>query len=305
MSGTVLILGGSGKIGRNAACAFAAAGWNVRLWTRGTDMAAAAKGADVIVNGLNPPNYHNWSELIPKITAEVIAAANASGATVIVPGNVYVFGDRGGEWSETTPHRPVARKGRIRAEMEAAYRAAGVRTIILRAGNFIDPEGNDDMFKLIYLRSIRKGRLIAPGNPALIQTYCYLPDWANAAVALSERRAGLEVFEDIPFPGHSFTLNDLRDRLETMLGRPVRIVRFPWTLFRLASPFWELARELTEMRYLFDTQHSLSGRRLNALLPNFRMTGIDQVVWAALPADLRPDKPVGAGGGKVLGRERG
>jgi len=305
MGGTVLILGGSGKIGRHAARAFAEAGWEVRRWTRGTDMVEAARGADVIVNGLNPPNYHNWADLIPKITAEVIAAARASGATVIVPGNIYVYGDQGGEWSETTPQRPVARKGRIRKEMEAAYRDAGVRTIILRAGNFIDPEGDDDMLKQVYLRAIRKGRLTAPGNPAVMQAYCYLPDWARAAVGLAERRAGLATFEDIPFAGHAFTLNELRGRLEAVLGRPVRIVGFPWLFFRLASPFWELARELSEMRYLFATPHTLSGRRLSALLPGFEATGIDEVVRAALPADLRPDEPVGAGGGKVIGRQLG
>ncbi len=38
MGGTVLILGGSGKIGQHASRAFAAAGWTVRRWTRGTDM---------------------------------------------------------------------------------------------------------------------------------------------------------------------------------------------------------------------------------------------------------------------------
>lgn len=302
MGGTVLILGGSGKIGRHAAAAFAAAGWEVRRWTRGTDMAAAAAGADVIVNGLNPPNYHNWAELIPKITAEVIAAARASGASVIVPGNVYVFGDQGGEWSETTPHRPVARKGRIRAEMEAAYRDAGVRTIILRAGNFIDPDHADDIMAQVYLRSIRQGRLTAPGDPDLMQAYCYLPDWARAAVGLAERRATLATFEDVPFPGHAFTLNDLRARIESALGRPVRIVRFPWFFLGLAAPFWELARELREMRYLFDTPHSLSGRRLGELLPGFRPSDPDVVMLATLPPDLRPDQAMGPGGGKHPGR---
>ncbi len=45
-----------GHFGRRAAAAFAAAGWEVRRYARGTDMAAAAQGAQVIVNGLNPPN---------------------------------------------------------------------------------------------------------------------------------------------------------------------------------------------------------------------------------------------------------
>src|SRR5690606_13945574 len=121
---TVLILGASGKVGRNFGRAFAAAGWQVRNYDRQAgNMAAAAMGADVIVNGLNPPNYHNWDRLVPEITADVLAAARASGATVIVPGNVYVYGDQPGPWDAVTPHRPVSRKGRIRAEMEAQYRA--------------------------------------------------------------------------------------------------------------------------------------------------------------------------------------
>src|SRR5690554_4114169 len=130
MTGTVLVLGANGKIGHHAALAFQAAGWQVRRYARGSDMTAAAMGADVIVNGLNPPNYHNWARLIPQITAQVIAAARASGATVILPGNVYNFGAIGGVWSEDTPHRPVSRKGHIREEMEAAYRASGVQVIV-------------------------------------------------------------------------------------------------------------------------------------------------------------------------------
>jgi uncharacterized protein YbjT (DUF2867 family) len=55
MGGTVLILGGSGKIGRHAARAFAEAGWEVRRWTRGTDLVEAARGADVIVTGSTRP----------------------------------------------------------------------------------------------------------------------------------------------------------------------------------------------------------------------------------------------------------
>ena len=84
MAGTVLVLGASGLFGGQAAKAFAAAGWTVRTYRRGTDMLAAAKGVDVIVNALNPPNYHAWDRIIPQITAEVIAAGLAVGATVLL-----------------------------------------------------------------------------------------------------------------------------------------------------------------------------------------------------------------------------
>jgi nucleoside-diphosphate-sugar epimerase len=285
---TVLILGSTGKIGRHSATAFTRAGWTVRRFTRGTDMTAAARGCEVIVNGLNPPAYHDWARIIPAITAEVIAAARVSGATVIIPGNVYNFGTASGPWSENTPQRPVSRKGLIRKEMEARYRDAGVRTIVLRAGNFIDPKRDNDVMSSLFLRSIATGRITLPGDPDVLQAYAYVPDWARAAVLLAERRAGLSPFEDIPFPGHAFTANELKAELERATGRTLRFSRFPWWAMTLLSPVWELARELREMRYLWDTPHSLDGTKLQRLLPDFHPTDRRSVMQAGLPEAMQP-----------------
>ena len=106
MHKTVLVLGASGLFGSRAAQAFGAAGWQVRRYQRGTDMTAAAMGADVIVNGMNPPMYHNWAQLIPQITSQVLGAAKASGATVIVPGNVYPYGNQPGPWARIRRSTP-------------------------------------------------------------------------------------------------------------------------------------------------------------------------------------------------------
>lgn len=286
MMGTVLVLGATGNFGVNAAREFEAAGWQVRRWKRGTDMAAAAKGADVIVNGLNPPNYHAWDRLIPEITAEVLAAARASGATVLVPGNVYVYGDQPGPWGPETPHRPVARKGRIRAEMEAAYRAAsaeGVRAIFLHGGDFVDPDSEKSFFNMLVLKKVPKGKITAFGAADVRRAYAYLPDMARAAVALAGMRAELPAFADITFPGHAFSIADLRRLVEAETGRTMRITRFPWWLMRLASPFWELAREMMEMRYLYETPHELSGEAFGQLLPGFRHTPLAEIIAAHPP----------------------
>ena len=55
MPQTVLILGASGRFGRNAAQAFADAGWQVhRFDRRSDDLMQAVRGVDVIVNAWNP-----------------------------------------------------------------------------------------------------------------------------------------------------------------------------------------------------------------------------------------------------------
>lgn len=295
MTKTVLILGANGKIGSHSAQAFANAGWQVRRFNRATDdMTQAAMGCDAIVNGLNPPAYHDWANLIPQITAQVIAAAKASGAMVVIPGNVYHFGNTPGEWSELTTPTPCSRKGAIRLQMERIYRDSGVQTLVLRAGDFIDPARDGDVMSLLLMRSVAKGQLTAPGDPNAMHTYCYLPDWARAMVSLVDMRDQLKSFEDVPFPGHAFTLTQLRDCLTDALGRPIRISGFPWWLFTLASPVWELARELREMRYLWDTPHTLSGVKFTRLLPGFDATPLRDVMLAGLAPDIHPDHVMAA-----------
>jgi nucleoside-diphosphate-sugar epimerase len=287
MTKTVLVLGASGKIGTHSSEAFERAGWCVRRYERASNsLNGAAKGVDVIVNGFNPPAYHDWARQIPRITEQVIDAARVSNATVIVPGNVYNFGNRGGTWGEDTPHLPNTRKGRIRVDMEQAYRNSGVRTLVLRAGNFIDPKGNGDVMSLLFLRSIKSGKLTVAGDPSAMQAYCYLPDWARAAVLLAEKRESFAPFEDIPFPGHSFTALQLRQFLTEALNRDIAISNMPWWAMLLLSPFWELAREMLEMRYLWSLSHTLSEVKFHRLLPDFRPTPLDVVMRAGLPTNL-------------------
>jgi nucleoside-diphosphate-sugar epimerase len=293
MTQTVLILGGSGKIGKHSAAAFAHAGWTVRQFDRKTgDMVKAAQDVDVIVNGLNPAKYHDWARTIPAITAQVIAAAKTSGATVIIPGNVYNFGNRGGEFNEMTPQEPYTSKGRIRVDMEQAYRDAGVQTIVLRAGNFLDPNQDGDIQSMLILKSARKGKLTTLGAPEVKQSHAYLPDWAKAAVMLAEMRARLAVFEDVPFPGHTFTMEELRQVVAERLGRPIKMVQFPWWLISLVAPFNEMMREFKEMRYLNDMSHWLGADKFNQLLPDFRKTDRKAAMLAGLPNDIDRYAPV-------------
>ena len=67
-------------------------------------------------------------------------------------------------------------------------------------------------------------------------------------------------------------------------GRAMHMRPFPWWQLTLLSPFWELARELRKMRYLYETPHRLDAAPLNALLPDFQTSSLVQVVAAHLAA---------------------
>jgi nucleoside-diphosphate-sugar epimerase len=297
MTNTILILGANGLIGGQAAKAFATAGWQVRKYQRGTDMNAAAQGVDVIFNGLNPPNYHAWDSIIPAITAQVIAAGLSSGATVLHPGTIYVYGTQTGPWNADTPQMPASRKGGIRVQMEADFRAAtakGLRVIVLHAGDFIDPTSPRSLWNGISLKYVGAGRIITLADPDTQRAYAYLPDLARAFVALAERRADLPAYADVPFGGYTLTMRQVAEALHRMTGRRMTLWGFPWWLMHVTAPVWEMARELVEMRYLWRTSHSIDNAPLAKLLPDFRITPLDTVLRAEL-AILAPQLLAGQG----------
>ena len=301
MTQTALILGASGRFGRNACEQFARAGWRLRRFDRARDdLNTAAKGADVIVNGWNP-DYPDWQKLVPDLHARVIDAAKSSGATVIVPGNVYVFGgDTPGPWGETTPHLARNPLGRIRIDMEGAYRRSGVRVILLRAGDFIDTDASGNWLDRVMLKTLGKGVFTYPGNPDIDHTWAYLPDLCRAAVHLAEKRDQLPVFADIPFPGLTASGAEVAAQISAITGAEIRVKRMSWLPLQLARPFWRMAACLLEMRYLWDTPHRLDGTLFDSLLPDFHATSLREALTSALPAasvkrQINPDQPVTAG----------
>lgn len=285
MSRHAVILGATGRFGRNAAAAFWSAGWKVTQFQRGKDdLAALVREADVIVNAWNPL-YPDWATTVPQLTKTVIDALRGKDATVIIPGNVYVFGgDTPGPWGANTPHLAQNPLGRIRVEMERQYRDAGVRTIVLRGGDFLDTELSGNWFDQIMIKSLGRGRFTYPGNPEIPHAWAYLPDMVRAAVQLAEKRDQLPTFCDVPFAGYTLTGSQIADALARVTGKDVRLHRMSWLPIRIAAPFWPMGRALIEMRYLWNTPHQLDPSTFDRLLPGFEHT----VPQAALAAAVKP-----------------
>ena len=293
MQQTVLILGGTGRFGRATAEAFRNAGWQVRPFDRATGrLPDAAMGADVIVNGWNP-TYDRWADLLPGLTDSVIEAARASGATVIQPANVYVYGAGSREvLGPDTPHAATNPLGRLRIEMEAKLRAAGIPLVLLRAGDFIDTAGSGNWLDKVLLAKLAKGRVAYPGDPDIPHAWAYLPDLGRAAVALAERRAALPRVEEVLFPGYTLTGRDLTRLVGEASGRPVGLARFSFWPLQLARPFWPLASGLLEMRYLWTMPHRIDGTRFARQVPGFRPTPVEEAIAAAVAGLARPGPAV-------------
>lgn len=323
---TVMVLGANGRLGRAAVAAFAEAGWAVRAvlrprgqrpppaqWPAGVtvvsadalDLAAlrpAAEGVAVIVNALNP-DYTRWDRLLPPLTEAAIALAEGCGATLMLPGNVYNFGHQlPTVLTEDTPFVGNHAKAQQRIALEAALAAAAarpgaaaVRSIVIRAGDFLGDEGT--WIDLAMARGLGRGRFTHLGPPDVPHAWAWLPDLAQAFVRVAERRAALPPHAVLHFAGHTLTGAQLQRGFEAALGRPLKPARFPWWLMRLAAPLAAMPRTLLQMRYLWQRPHRLDGTRLAALIgpePHTPLAAVAQQCLARLPAGQRPAGGAGA-----------
>lgn len=302
MPGKVIIFGAKGRFGRAATKAFQKAGWHVRVLARSwpdsgengleqvtgnalnsEDLIKAAEGCDVIVNALNPP-YQKWVRDLPTLTRNAILAAKSSGATIMIPGNVYNYGeDMPSLLNEETPTVPTSRKGRLRQEMENTYaRTDGIRTIILRGGDFIERNQTGNWFDSQITAKVDKGTIMYPGPLDRVHAWAYLPDMADAMVGLAEKRDQFASFEQFGFPGFTLTGRDLVTQIEIVTGGKLKVKSMPWGLVRMLALVMPSMWEVSEMSYLWRVPHAVDGTKLEAILPEMETTPVELALADAL-----------------------
>jgi nucleoside-diphosphate-sugar epimerase len=315
MAHKILVLGATGGIGGEVARAFLRRGWTVKALTRRpeavaerfgripglcwaagdamnpADVLAAAAGAKFIFHGCHPANYAHWDDWGVAMLANSIAAAKATGARLILPGNIYNFGpDAGAFADETAPQNPLTEKGRIRVAMERMLRDAargGVRSLVVRAGDYIGAAAPSSWFGTAMVKPGKKPRAMTyPGLPDVGHGFAYLPDLAEAIARLAELDDLLAPAETVHFGGHWFGRGtDFCAAVGRAAGiADLKVKRFPWLAIWAARPVWGLARELWPMRYLWREPLRLDNAKLVALIGAEPHTPIDQALRTTLEA---------------------
>lgn len=311
---TALVLGATGGAGSCTARALLARGWRVQAlardpdaaaargdlagvhWLRGdaqqpADVLRAAQGARVIVHALNPPNYQNWRELALPMLANSIAAARATGARILFPGNIYNYDPGTTLLDEATPQRPVSRKGEVRLEMEQLLRDGarqGARAIVLRAGDFFGARSPSSWFSITMVRPGKPVRVVrSPAQAGVGHAWAYLPDLGETFARLADIEGSLPDFDSFHFAGHWTASGDEMGRaiqrvVQAHTGSAPALRGVPWWLMRALAPLVPVLKETMEMRYLWGVPMRLDNRKLVATLGAEPHTPLDTAVHAAL-----------------------
>jgi nucleoside-diphosphate-sugar epimerase len=225
-------------------------------------LAAAAEGADVVYNCLNPSGYHLWAKEWPPLHAALTAAAERSGAVLATVGNLYPLGRPAGVMTESTPERPREWKGELRASMTAdvmaAHRAGRLRAVEVRASDFIGAGVGQNGHSTRNLERIRAGRSAqVVGATDVPHAWTFIDDVAAAVVAAASDEDLLGRIHLVP-TNPARTQREVATDLGSAVGRPhVRVTSTPDWLLAVVGWFSPAMREVRSLDFQFTAPYEM------------------------------------------------
>jgi nucleoside-diphosphate-sugar epimerase len=297
---------GAGQVGLRLADELLDRGYRVRLVRRGpagasranlqwlsgdvTDPAfadQAARGAEVVYNCVNPPDYGRWHGILEPLMRAVRGAATRAGARLVVLDCLYMYGvPPTSPFDEDTPMRPCSDKGELRAmlveELFEAHRRGEVEVTTGRASDFFGPSTPlSVLFNPRSLARLRAGNSVEVfGDPDMPHGYSYTPDVARGLVELGTRPEAVgEAFHlPLAWAGSS---RELVERAAAQLGRAGSVRAIPnWALTTLGvvSP---TMRAVRKMVYQWEHPYVIDDRRFRTTF-GIEPTPIDEALRAML-----------------------
>ncbi|MGK5632250.1 NAD-dependent epimerase/dehydratase family protein [Streptomyces sp. URMC 123] len=249
-------------------------------------LAEAARGAAAIFSCASPP-YHRWTAQWPPLASSLCAAAEASGAVLVMTGNLYGYGPVDTVLTEDLPLAAAGPKGRLRAALwEQAltlHEQGRIRAVEVRGSDFFGPGVTDGghLAARVVPRLLRGRSVSALGDPDAPHSWSYVPDVARALIEVAgQERAWGRAWHVPTLP--PLSVREMADRLAERAGvEPVAVRGTPPVLLAAASLFSPLIRELREIRYQFDRPFVMDSSAYEAAFAT-RATPLDQQLTATV-----------------------
>ena len=252
---------------------------------------SAARGAAAVYHCMNPPYDHRiWAQLLPRYMDNVIGAASAAGARLVVLDNVYMLGRPNGRpLNEDTPMNPCSRKGEIRARVAEglfdAHRRGEVVATVGRASDFYGPGGTQTgLGDFFWPRAFAHKTVYSPFALDAVHTYHYIPDVAVGLMQLGCAESDVYGRPWMLPCTPAVTMRAIVTRLQATLGFAVKSAQMPRWLLKALGLVMPIMRELDEMAYQWDEPFVVDDRRFRerfrAVPEGVDVAAAETVAWA-------------------------
>lgn len=246
----------------------------------------AVRGAAAVYSCAAPP-YHRWVAELPRLASSVCAAAEATGAVLVLLGNLYGYGPVDGPLTEELPLAATGPKGRVRAavweQARGMHEEGRLRAVEVRPSDFFGPGVTDGghLAARVLPRLLNGKSVSTLGDPDAPHSWSYLPDVAGALVEVAgDERAWGRAWHVPTEP--ALSVREMVGKMAAQAGTaPVAVRGLPPALLGVASVFSPLMRELKEIRYQFDRPYTIDSGAYEAAF-SVRATPVDEQVKATV-----------------------
>lgn len=258
-----------------------------------TALTKVAAGATTIINAAMPA-YHTWPQTVPPLFGAILSAAERTGTTYVMLGNLYGYGPVDGPLAEDHPLAATGPKGEVRARMwleaKAAHDEGRVRVTEVRAGQFIGP----DAFSIFNAMVVPK---VLAGLPAVVPAALDTPhsftpvgDAARAlvTVASDERALGQAWHAPVVISSVRAMATRLAELAEAPAPRLAEMTDRELTLLGATAPLWD---ELWETHHMSHRPFVVDASRIESTF-GLTATPLDDVLTATLQRAKIPPRPL-------------
>lgn len=251
----------------------------------------AVEGSEIVylIVGL-PYNIKAWRRHWPALLRNVIEACKAHGSKLVFFDNIYMYDpDYLGRMTESTPFRPVSKKGRVREQLVHMImdevEAGSLTALIARAADFYGPGVQSSVLQETVLKNMiqgKKGQWFARLDKH--HSFTYTPDAGKATAILGNTPDAYNQPWHLPTSHEQLTGRAWIDLFARVMDVKPGYQALPTWLLSLAGLFVPLMRELAEMAYQYDRDYFFDSSKFERRF-DFRITpyeeGVKEVVRVA------------------------
>jgi nucleoside-diphosphate-sugar epimerase len=250
----------------------------------------ATEGATTVFFAAQPP-YGEWPERFPTMTTNVIEAAAAAHAKLVMVDNLYMYGPTESRLHEGLPRTSTGRKGATRARMEEqllqAHRSGKVRVTIGRLSDYYGPNGlNTSVSALVFEKAIAEKAMQWPGRSDMPRTLHYLEDAARGIIVLgSHDKADGQVWHlpaAEPITGAQFMA-----LVNKHVATPVKTKTISTQMMKIGGLFSPEAKETVECMYQWTAPFVVDSSAFTKAFGDIETTPHGQAVQTTVASMLK------------------
>jgi nucleoside-diphosphate-sugar epimerase len=305
---------GAGPVGRATALQLAGEGHEVLLVSRSgagpavpgvrreaADAADAerltelATGAAALYNCVNPPSYTVWPTFWPPVAAAFLAAAERTGATLVIASCLYGYGPVDEPMVEGMPDAATTKKARIRAQMWAdalaAHGAGRITAVEVRGSDYMGPwvSPSTGHIARVTAAALAGKTVRVMGRPDQPHSFTDVRDMGRALAAVAQAPRTWGRVWHAPTNAPRTQAEAIADVCRAADREPVTVKGFPRWVLGVGGAVVPVLRELRETVYQFTRPYVLDSSAIT------RELGLEPTPWAEVCRATALGQPLAVG----------